>query len=453
MFELKKRKPAVLFGTIILAFILQIPFVSAENKPEPKKEDKNIYQQLELFSTVVNKVLKGYVDEVTAKDLIYGALKGMLNGLDPHSQFMDPEAYKEMRVDTEGQFGGLGIEISMQDNILTVISPIEGTPADKAGIKPLDKIIKIDGKSTKNMNLTDAVKTLRGKPGSKVTLTVLRHEPNELIDIVVTRDIIKIQSVKDTKMVADTVGYVKLTQFQEKTSDELIKALKELDKKGMKALVLDLRNNPGGLLNEAVAVSEIFLGDGKLVVSTKGRIPNQNKEYRSSGAAPYPGIVLAVLINKGSASGSEIVAGAIKDWRRGIIIGTTSFGKGSVQSVLPLQDGSALRLTTARYYTPSGVSIHEIGVKPDIEIEYKKPAESKEDKKDADEKAEEVFEESKPQEKDNESKTIEEKYPVIDDNQLSCAIDVVKGIMIYKEKDKAPAITETKKEPKKEKKK
>lgn len=455
MFDVTKKKPAKWVGALILVLILQTPFAfSQEDKPKPKKEDTNIYQQLELFSMVINKVLKGYVDEVTPKTLIYGALKGMLSGLDPHSQFMDPESYKEMKVDTEGQFGGLGIEISMQENILTVISPIAGTPADKAGIKPLDKIIKIDGKSTKNLTLNDAVKTLRGKPGSKVTLTILRQDVNELLDITVTRDIIKIQSVKDAQMVADKIGYVKLTQFQDKTSDELMKALKELDKKGMKALILDMRNNPGGLLNEAVAVSEIFLGDGKLVVSTKGRIPNQNKEYRSSGPAPYPDIVLAVLINKGSASGSEIVAGAIKDWRRGILIGTTSFGKGSVQSVLPLQDGSALRLTTARYYTPSGVSIHDIGVKPDIEIEFQKPEESPKDvKTDKNAVVEDLFDQSAPAEKDNEAKPNSLKPPLLDDNQLIRAIDVVKGIMIYSGKDKPPAVKEPQKEEKKKQKK
>ena len=335
-------------------------------------DDDNIYQQLELFNTVISRVQKDYVDEKTAKDLIYGALRGLLSSLDSHSQFMDPETYNEMRVDTEGHFGGLGIEITVKDNILTVVSPIEDTPAYRAGMEPNDKIIKIEGKSTKNMSLAEAVKKLRGAPGSKVTITVLRPSNREIKKFTIIRDIIQIQSVKDVKMLNDRIGYVRLTQFQENTSDELDKALTGLEKQGMEGLILDLRNNPGGLLNEAFDVADQFIGGGKIIVSTKGRIPHQNKEYRGSSSATHQDFVLVVLVNGGSASGSEIVAGAIQDWHRGILIGTRTFGKGSVQSVLPLKDGSALRLTTAKYYTPSGRSIHHVGIEPDIIVPFEK---------------------------------------------------------------------------------
>jgi len=406
----------------------------------------NIYKQLELFNTVISRVQKDYVDEKTAKELIYGALKGMLNSLDSHSQFMEPEAYDEMRVDTEGHFGGLGIEITIRDNVLTVVSPIEDTPAFEVGIKPNDKIIKIEGKSTKKLSLSEAVKKLRGKPGASVNITVLRPETRELLDFDITRDIIQIQSVKDVKMLNESIGYIKLTQFQEETSDELEKAMDELEKQGMQALLLDLRNNPGGLLNEAVAVADKFIGGGKLIVSTKGRIANQNKEYRASSRATHPDIRLVVLINRGSASGSEIVAGAVQDWHRGILLGTTTFGKGSVQSVLPLKDGSALRLTTAKYYTPNGRSIHKIGIDPDIEVPYEKIEKEDEEKKQSFPFEDEESEEEQQQNEDAEEETVE--YPPIPDTQVLRAMDLLKGIIILNDRkdlasmDEPPQINE-----------
>ncbi|MDX9702140.1 MAG: S41 family peptidase [Candidatus Auribacterota bacterium] len=396
-------------------------------------DEDNIYQQLELFNTVISRIQKDYVEEKTAKDLIYGALRGMLISLDSHSQFMDPEAYSEMKVDTEGHFGGLGIEITVKDNILTVVSPIEDTPACKAGLEPNDKIIKIEGKSTKNMSLTEAVKKLRGAPGSKVSITIMRPATREVKEYNIVRDVIQIQSVKDVKMVADGIGYIRLAQFQENTSEELDKALNTLEQQGMAGLILDLRNNPGGLLNEAFDVADLFIGGGKIIVSTKGRIPHQNKEYRGSSTTTHKDFVMVVLVNGGSASGSEIVAGAIQDWHRGILIGTRTFGKGSVQSVLPLKDGSALRLTTARYYTPSGRSIHHVGIDPDIEVPFQK-IEIKENDGKTDSFAL-LEDEEMEQEITEETKEPEKIYPPVPDNQMLRAIDLIKGIFILNQRE------------------
>ncbi len=399
-------------------------------------DDDNIYQQLELFNTVISRVQKDYVDEKTAKDLIYGALRGLLSSLDSHSQFMDPETYNEMRVDTEGHFGGLGIEITVKDNILTVVSPIEDTPAYRAGMEPNDKIIKIEGKSTKNMSLAEAVKKLRGAPGSKVTITVLRPSNREIKKFTIIRDIIQIQSVKDVKMLNDRIGYVRLTQFQENTSDELDKALTGLEKQGMEGLILDLRNNPGGLLNEAFDVADQFIGGGKIIVSTKGRIPHQNKEYRGSSSATHQDFVLVVLVNGGSASGSEIVAGAIQDWHRGILIGTRTFGKGSVQSVLPLKDGSALRLTTAKYYTPSGRSIHHVGIEPDIIVPFEKiETEDNDGKPDSFSLLEDDRESEDQEDAEEDGEEEKVKYPPLTDTQMLRAVDLIKGIFILNEKE------------------
>jgi carboxyl-terminal processing protease len=329
------------------------------------------YEQLRLFTEVLSIVQNQYVDETQPKDLIYSAIKGTLRGLDPHSSFLDPESYREMQVETSGSFGGLGIEITLRDDILTVVSPIDGTPAHRAGLLAGDRIVKIDGLSTKDMQLADAVKKMRGKPGTKVTISVVREGWTEPKDFDIQREQIRVQSVRSQDL-GGGIEYVKLRQFQEQTAHDLDQTLEKFDKGGMKALVLDLRNNPGGLLTSAVEVTEKFIEDGKLVVYTEGRVRNQNMRFSAHAKKAYSAIPMVVLVNQGSASASEIVAGALQDYGRAIVVGTQTFGKGSVQTIIPLSDGSGLRLTTAKYFTPKGRSIHGKGITPDIVVEIPK---------------------------------------------------------------------------------
>ena len=340
-------------------------------------EKDSAYPSLELFSYVMEKVRKDYVDgqNVSYQDLVYAALKGMLNTLDPHSEFMEPEKYKELQNDTQGAFGGLGIVVSMKDNFVTVVAPMDDSPGFKAGILSGDRIIRIDGKSTEKMSLPDAVKTLRGDPGTDVRLTVFRPSSSQVQEFKLTRSVINIDMVKDVNgkkefpLPDNKIGYVRLVQFGEKTSDDLETALRTLRKQGMQGFILDLRWDPGGLLEQAVDVCEKFLPRGQLVVTTEGRNAAQNSSRYASGRGDeIKGMPMVVLVNQGSASASEIVAGCLQDVKRAIIMGDRTFGKGSVQSILPLQDGSALRLTTAKYYTPSHKVIHEQGITPDIPV-------------------------------------------------------------------------------------
>jgi len=329
------------------------------------------YESIELFTDVLAIVKKSYVEEVDTKKLIYGAINGMLAALDPHSSFMPPDTYKELKLDTKGEFGGLGIEISIKDGILTVISPIEDTPAYRAGMKAGDQILKIDDKFTKDLTIMDAVKRMRGVKGTKVTLTIMREGFDKPKDFPLTRDIIQVKSVK-FKMLDDGYGYVRIAQFQEKTADDLQKALDSLNEsaKGkLNGLVLDLRNDPGGLLDQAVKVSETFLAEGKLIVYTEGREKDSQMKFSSRKSEKQPDYPIVALINSGSASASEIVAGALQDHKRAVVMGVQSFGKGSVQTIIPLSDNSGLRLTTAKYFTPSGRSIQAKGITPDIVVE------------------------------------------------------------------------------------
>ena len=392
---------------------------------EKSQAQGDLYKELELFSDAMSIIRTDYVEQTPSKDLIYGALKGMLSSLDPYSQFMDPDAYNEMKVETEGEFGGIGIEITIQDDLLTIISPIDDTPAYEVGLKAGDKIVKIDGEVTKDLTFLEAVKKLRGKPGTKVDLMVLRESEKKLLDFTIIRSIIKLESIKTSEIIESGIGYIRLAEFQEKSNQDLQRSLIGLEKENLKGLILDLRNNPGGLLNSAVDVAGDFLEEGKTVVSIKGRAEDQNTVFKSDSRTKHLDYPIAVLINGGSASASEIVAGAIQDHKRGIIIGTKSFGKGSVQTVVPLRDGSAVRLTTSKYFTPVGRSIHGEGIEPDIKVEYKEyPEEEKNESKDIFSQLLEEPETAKPE--DPEKK----KY----DNQILSAVDVLKGIIIYNEK-------------------
>jgi carboxyl-terminal processing protease len=358
--------------TLVIGSLLLVLTISVGGTVASKGTDTGAtYEQLRLFTEVLSIVQNQYVDETQSKDLIYSAIKGTLRGLDPHSSFLEPESYKEMQVETTGSFGGLGIEITLKDDILTVVSPIDGTPAYRAGIAPGDRIIKIDGLSTKEMQLADAVKRMRGKPGTSVTITVVREGWAEPKDFPIVREQIRIQSVR-TYELESGIGYIRLRQFQEQTPTDLEAAIDKLTKAGAKSLILDLRNNPGGLLTASVEVAEKFIEDGKLVVYTEGRVRNQNMRFTAHGKKPFPKVPIVVLVNQGSASASEIVAGALQDWGRAMVVGTQSFGKGSVQTIIPLSDGSGLRLTTAKYFTPKGRSIHGKGITPDIIVEIPK---------------------------------------------------------------------------------
>jgi carboxyl-terminal processing protease len=330
---------------------------------------KESYEGLETFTNILAIIQKNYVDEVETKQLIEGAINGMLTSLDPHSAYLTPDLYKELQVDTKGSFGGLGLEITNRNGVLTVVSPIEDTPAYRGGIKSGDQIIKIEGEFTKDMSLVDAVKKMRGPKDTKVTLTLKRENQPDLFDVTLTREVIKIQSVK-SKSLERGYGYVRLTQFQERTDDDLERALKTLAKEqgGLQGVVLDLRNDPGGLLTQAVKVADMFLDSG-LIVYTDGRLENQKQKYYAHKPGTWSDFPMVVLVNAGSASASEIVAGALQDHKRALVLGTQTFGKGSVQTILPLDDSSAIRLTTARYFTPNGRSIQATGIVPDIVME------------------------------------------------------------------------------------
>lgn len=352
-----------IFGLVVLVAVLLAgrPLITFA-------EDR--YQELQNFSKVLNLVQQYYVEEVDTKKLVEGAIKGMLRELDPHTNYMPAEIFKEFESETSGEFGGLGIEISVQNGILTIISPIEDTPAWIAGIKPGDKIVAINGQSTKGFSLVEASALLKGKKGTKITLSIVRDNQEKPLDIVITRGNVKIRSVKATTL-DDGYLYVKVTSFIENTSADLEKAIREFKTKNngkVEGILIDLRRNPGGLLEQAIRVSDLFIKDG-VIVSTIGRDPKNKEVSVATKKAPFTDVPLVVLINEFSASASEIVSGALQDHKRAIIVGERSFGKGSVQSVIKLGDGSGLKLTVARYYTPSGVSIQSEGIKPDIEIE------------------------------------------------------------------------------------
>lgn len=415
-----KKKLVTFFTAGCLSLVLMYSVIT----PVRAAVDKT-YDHLKLLIDVMNYIKDEYVEVKENNDLITGAIHGMVRTLDPFSQFMEPEVYKAMQTETKGEFGGLGIRISIKNDWLTVITPLPGTPAYKAGILPDDKIIKIEGKSTQGITTDDAVKKMRGNPGTKVSITIAREGAREPIDYTLTREMIKIETIH-SKMLGDGIGYVQLTEFNEKSEQDLAKAMADLQKKGMKAMVFDLRNNPGGLLNIAVDVCREFVGDGKLIVYTQGRKPESRRDFITTGKAPYGKLPVVLLVNRGSASGSEIVAGAMQDLKRALIVGTTTFGKGSVQSVLPLADGNALRLTTAKYYTPSGRCIHKDektgigGITPDIIIDVPRETEAK-----LYMQAEEIFVPGK----EPESKV--KKHDKVEDVVLQKAVEILKMREIF----------------------
>jgi carboxyl-terminal processing protease len=354
--------------SIFLGLCLTVAFGAFRSETVFAVPSFSAYDDLEVFADVLTLIENNYVDEVDSRKLIEGAIKGMLDTLDPHSSYMSAETYHEMQVETEGEFGGLGIEITMDGGWLTVVTAMDETPAAKAGLKSGDKIIKVEGELTHDMTLMDSVKKMRGKKGTPVTITVIREGWEEPKDYTIIRDTIQVQSVRFT-MLPDNWGYARIRSFTADVGAELRAAITELRKDGMKGLVLDLRNDPGGLLDQAVEVSESFLKKGSLVVYTKGRLSSQNMRLTASSNNANTDSPMVVLVNEGSASASEIVAGALQDHKRAIIVGVPTFGKASVQTIIPLKGDAGLRLTTARYYTPSGQQIQGVGINPDILVE------------------------------------------------------------------------------------
>ncbi|MEI7938519.1 MAG: S41 family peptidase [Verrucomicrobiota bacterium] len=433
-------KRRLLYGVVIAVLGINLLIgacVYLNAAPAVEKDDP--YPSLRLFGYVMEKVRKDYVggQDLKYQDLVYGALKGMINTLDPHSEFMEPEKFKELQNDTQGAFGGLGIVISMKDNFITVIAPMEDSPGFKAGIMSGDRIVKIDGKSTEKMSLQDAVKQLRGEPGTEVKISILRPSTGRVKDYTLSRAVINMDMVKDINgkkefpLGDNKIGYIRLVQFGEKTSNELEAALKKLKEQGMQALVLDLRGNPGGLLDQAVEVCEKFLARGSLIVTTEGRNPSQNSVRKARGRGDeLNGMPMVVLVNLGSASASEIVAGCLQDTKRAIILGEKSFGKGSVQSIIPLEampDGtSALRLTTAKYYTPSHKVIHEEGITPNIVVPL------------TDEQERDIQMKQAPGGIQSLEQKERERVLNTRDPQLDRATDLLKGITLFTQRAPAP---------------
>jgi len=439
------RKSSLLFLAVLALTLAAVGAVTLQ--PGAKAASDEDYRRMRIFTEVLSEIQRKYVEEKTPDQLITEAVKGMVSSLDPHSAYLTPDEYKDLQVETKGSFSGVGIEITMRDGVLTVVSPIEGTPADKAGVHAGDRIIKIDGKLTKGMSLMDAVKYIRGPRGSKVTLTVLREGAGQLKDLSLTRDLIPMRSVR-FYLLEDGYGYLRISNFQEDTTEDVVKALNSLQsqKTPLKGLVLDLRNDPGGLLQEAISVADQFITSG-VIVSTKGRLPSQDMLFKATPKATAGNYPVICLINNGSASASEIVAGALQDHNRAVILGTSSFGKGSVQTIIPLEDKGALRLTTARYYTPSGRAIQAKGIEPDVVVPFEPPQEA-DDKQDrpqgirekdltgampAEEEKEEpkADKEAAREDKKDGNKLYMPKDRLKKDNQLTRALDLLKAWKVF----------------------
>ena len=439
---MKFLKRASFFATIVLLSGAALYQASAQEQPrtagsQPENESSysETYKNLNLFGDVFERVRSQYVEEVDDKELIEYAVNGMLTNLDPHSSYLNEERFNEMKVETRGQFGGLGIEVTMDSGLVKVVSPIDDTPAFRAGVQAGDYIVKIDGEPVMGMTLSDAVKLMRGKIGTPIDLTIRREGEDGPIDVTITRDIINIKTVRHR--VEGKAGYIRITQFNQNTEPGLIKAMKEIkDELGDQLIgyVLDLRNNPGGLLNQAIAVSDAFLDKGE-IVSTRGRHDDDTKRDNATPGDLADGLPIVVLINGGSASASEIVSGALQDHKRAIILGTKSFGKGSVQTVIPLPGHGAMRLTTARYYTPSGRSIQAKGIEPDIFVEQARIESFKSSRlREADLRGALDKSEKPKQQPANDNEPNEEEAEEMQDYQLTRALDLLSGLSLYSEK-------------------
>lgn len=418
---------------IFLGGLLGLLVLLGPSDSQVSAVDRNTYKNLKIFSEVLDMVEKNYVEPVENDKLMQGAINGLLKSLDPHSSFMTAEMYKELEVGTRGSFGGIGIEITIVKDILTVVSPIEDTPAYKAGIKAGDQILRIDGQPTKDILITEAVKRLRGPKDTPVTITIFREEMAKPKDVVITRSTIQIKSVR-SRIYDDHVGYLRITSFQERTAEDVKRAIRDMEAKAnpLKGIVIDLRNNPGGLLNQSVEVSDAFLKAG-VIVSTRGRSKEMESKVTARDDGDEPSCPLIVLVNEGSASASEIVSGALQDNGRALIIGTQTFGKGSVQTVIPLENGAAVKLTTARYYTPNGRSIQAEGITPDIVVKPARPAEEAADDQQIREK--DLRGHIKSPNENGNAKAGEAKPETADllrDNQLKNAIDILKSWDILK---------------------
>jgi carboxyl-terminal processing protease len=440
------RYIVVLFLGVMVGAVVTLD-MSVQAERENKDASPLPLDELRTFTEIYSRIKTDYVEPVEDKKLLTDAIQGMLSGLDPHSSYLDAESFKDMRVETEGQFGGLGIEVTMENGFVKVVSPIEDTPAAKAGLKTGDLVIRLDDKAVKGMTLSEAVRMMRGKPGSDITLTVVREGESKPLKFTLTRAVIKIQSVKN-KLLEPGFGYVRITQFQAATEKGLTEAVRKLEKDNgaaLRGLVLDLRNNPGGVLNAAVSVSDAFLEKG-LIVYTEGRVNDSKLKFSASPGDIIHGAPMVVLINGGSASASEIVAGALQDHKRAVIMGTKSFGKGSVQTIVPVSNGAALKITTARYYTPSGRSIQASGIEPDIVAEEAKVTknEAGERLREADlvrhlengEAPKPAKEEKKKDEKADKKKDepSSRSLPAADDYQVQEALNLLKGVSIFKTK-------------------
>lgn len=430
----------MLFGLILLLLVAGVLFFFSGSSRLVTAGTGDVYRSIELLTEVIRTIEKSYVEPQESEKLIHGAIKGMVQSLDPHSSFLSKEEHQDLLIETKGSFSGVGIEITVRDNFLTVVSPIEGTPAYKAGIQAGDKIIKIDGKATADMTLPEAVRSIRGERGSKVNLTIMRDKADKPLDFTLTRDLIPIKSVR-SYLLTPEIAYCRISNFQSKTAKDLSTALEEVEKeRSLRGLILDLRNNPGGLLSQAIEVSDLFLNAGVIVI-TKGRDSSQDLQataHKEKAERTYP---IIVLVNGGSASAAEIVAGALQDNKRALILGSKTFGKGSVQTIIPLSNGSGLRLTTARYYTPSGRSIQASGITPDIELKFVPPPdEGKEDtgvlrEKDLKGHMQNQHEQVQPSEneKTDEEKETEKRVKTLleRDNQVRSALQLLQTWTIF----------------------